>query len=1633
MRNRFVPALALLFSFALGLENLGAQVPGATPEDNPTGNTGALKAQIQTGGSYDAHSGNGTRIVTDLHVPGALGAYGLDFTRYWNSLHNDFDNPNAEWPMDFGASGWSHSWRWNAVYGEENEQAEDGGEQLFITSITITFPDGHASKYKIVRSNYWHYSQTWAPDPRLGPPYLPEHGEINGWSASGSINDHLGDMAADGSNFWLYLADGGAVHFVGQWPPNTSSGHAWWDYQAKEIFDPHGLRTDLTYNQLGYLTEVRQEGDRWLTITWGTLPGFGPVIARVETGGNAVSQYVTYEYERFPDQAGNLYVLAKVTYQDEPAPGQEVSALYTYGTCFGNETEPCFPAPYAIPLLKYADDPHYAGAMTKIGYNYSAGPRPPPPTPFNPDYFWAPLGIAVEKSGETGIPVSSFALYSFAGTRMETNGFGATRMFYFGRSAGDRGQFGYHCLGYQLAKLTDFSNAGSTSVPFEFQNYMQGQPREVWDGRGIRSELIVTPGDDSGQPGEIHHPDGSVHIYNRVDPGPSGSAARDPSRIHNPFNHWLFSQTDEGGFTTSYTRDARRRIKRIDYPDTSYETFTYDNNNQASFNQVTSHRLTSGVTITYEYDAYHRLQREYNSVDGWNARKEYTYDQLERVSTVSDGRSRAAGKDFSTRMTYNGRHHVLTVEYAGMLNAPDNPTVTYGYDKYGNCTSIRDELGHLRTYHYDSYRRCISYTEQVDACGVTDRTWNWYYDRDFGGPELIGASAHTSRQWRVQVEPAFNAAGDRRLSAHKFDYNDRIIEEYTGLFEAADGTWHGGPDTEVHSFTYDENGQKKKYTDPRGRDTTYEYDNRNRLWKTNETVNTPLPRTTETLYDTTGNKTVVIFPDTKTQQWLDYDAFGQPGRFIDERGNPTNLNYWPWGPMKKLAAVITHRTKDDGVTEDQPTLFYYDLMGRAQTTLFPDTSSEVSTYEFGQLKTWKTRRGPTKTITVYDARGRESSHTWDDGTPGITRVWDDANRLLTLANSVAALDYSYDDASQMLTEGSTVAGSDGYAPTGGGVRKQLSCCRYPSGEVSQLIYPNGSTVINRNYTARGQLQGVGWGSGSTSYAYLKDGRVDYQTWTHGELTEYEYDGRGIISSVRHRKTADGPDLAYREYWRDNRDRIVAWKRGTDSSQNWMEDGRGDRYGYDEEGQLKTASYRALTPEGTPSGAKRSDSFSYDELGNRVRSNYLASRGWMDFMRRNNGLNQYHSWENNRPPPDPHHWGSGIFYDDNITPPDPPDPQFPWIPPGNGVLMQDGYITAGFNALNQPFAMWSPAYLGTSNWVWFGYDPLGRCVKRWVGPAVDNHAPPANTNPATYYYYDGWNLVQEGPSASSADRIYVHGGRVDEIVASQAGGVWRYHHYDARGHCILLTDASGGILEQYDYDAFGQPYFYTAGGTRATTSMYGNRFLFTGREWLQDLRIYDYRARQYQPELGRFLQPDSKEFEAGDYNLYRYCHNDPVNKSDPTGLDVDFLLDTNNIAALGAGHAATLVGNDTTGYHFYSFGPGTSLRTNTDNMTQRSYSTHEAAMKDLSKQYEKTLSYKTDSKADAAANAEAQKHLSEDYKPVANNCGNVAAKIVGAAVPSFKAPTTFRPKDTYDANKKAADYSGPLKKEDEKGK
>jgi RHS repeat-associated protein len=100
-----------------------------------------------------------------------------------------------------------------------------------------------------------------------------------------------------------------------------------------------------------------------------------------------------------------------------------------------------------------------------------------------------------------------------------------------------------------------------------------------------------------------------------------------------------------------------------------------------------------------------------------------------------------------------------------------------------------------------------------------------------------------------------------------------------------------------------------------------------------------------------------------------------------------------------------------------------------------------------------------------------------------------------------------------------------------------------------------------------------------------------------------------------------------------------------------------------------------------------------------------------------------------------------------------------------------------------------------------------------------------------------------------------------------------------------------ILEKYRYDAFGAPTMYN-GATQVDHSTYNNRFLFTGREYAATyagtytpaFTFYEYRARAYNPTLGRFMSEDPKGFAAGDYNLFRYCHNDPLDLTDPMGTD-----------------------------------------------------------------------------------------------------------------------------------------------------
>ncbi len=153
--------------------------------------------------------------------------------------------------------------------------------------------------------------------------------------------------------------------------------------------------------------------------------------------------------------------------------------------------------------------------------------------------------------------------------------------------------------------------------------------------------------------------------------------------------------------------------------------------------------------------------------------------------------------------------------------------------------------------------------------------------------------------------------------------------------------------------------------------------------------------------------------------------------------------------------------------------------------------------------------------------------------------------------------------------------------------------------------------------------------------------------------------------------------------------------------------------------------------------------------------------------------------------------------------------------------------------------------------------------------------------------DHWFIEYDNQNTIVSSNLYGNG--IDEILyrfnsEAPAGSQRQWLYPDRNNNTSMVTGEEGEVLEWYRYDAFGLPSVYNASNTLLPGgTAIANRFLFTGREWNPAQKFYEYRNRAYSPSLGRFTSEDPKGFDAGDYNLYRYVGNDPLDKTDPMGL------------------------------------------------------------------------------------------------------------------------------------------------------
>ncbi len=145
---------------------------------------------------------------------------------------------------------------------------------------------------------------------------------------------------------------------------------------------------------------------------------------------------------------------------------------------------------------------------------------------------------------------------------------------------------------------------------------------------------------------------------------------------------------------------------------------------------------------------------------------------------------------------------------------------------------------------------------------------------------------------------------------------------------------------------------------------------------------------------------------------------------------------------------------------------------------------------------------------------------------------------------------------------------------------------------------------------------------------------------------------------------------------------------------------------------------------------------------------------------------------------------------------------------------------------------------------------------------------------TVYLYDGMNLLEEVDSSGNVLARYTQSGLIDEPLSELRSGTTSYYEQDGINAVSSLSNSAGALANTYTYDSFGK--------LTASTGTVVNPFRYTSRELDPETGLFNFRARYYDPSLGRFVSEDPIGFHAG-VNFYDYVLNRPTVFLDPAGL------------------------------------------------------------------------------------------------------------------------------------------------------
>ena len=198
---------------------------------------------------------------------------------------------------------------------------------------------------------------------------------------------------------------------------------------------------------------------------------------------------------------------------------------------------------------------------------------------------------------------------------------------------------------------------------------------------------------------------------------------------------------------------------------------------------------------------------------------------------------------------------------------------------------------------------------------------------------------------------------------------------------------------------------------------------------------------------------------------------------------------------------------------------------------------------------------------------------------------------------------------------------------------------------------------------------------------------------------------------------------------------------------------------------------------------------------------------------------------------------------------------------------------------------------------FGYDSASRLTTVTTGDvtiatyaydAFDRRVRKTTPEATTTYLYDGWNLVREEIAGTNGttDVIEYYWGKDISGSLDTAGGIGGLLYlkrngaiyvplYDGSGNVTAYVDASGNVVAEFAYDAFGNT--VAENGTLAGVF----RFKYSTKYADAETGLIYYGYRHYAPPAARWLTRDPLE-EQGGLNLHCFCENDGVNRYDALG-------------------------------------------------------------------------------------------------------------------------------------------------------